>query len=327
MNIVHIIGNGFDLNLGLKTDYKSFYNYYLQAAAKSPGVEALKKGMSDVIINWSDLEIALGEYTKHINSTEEFDEIFEDILNELSDYLGKEENTLAITKVPSYKFYEDLWNPQQYLPTSDRNTLVSFKGNRTTSGNDVNIISLNYTQTIERLLNNLKSRARILNLYADRAVYLNAVEHLHGFLDNRMILGVNDVSQISNSSFHTNEDVLNVLVKPFCNKVSKETTDDKCIKLVNDADLICIFGCSLGDSDKYWWELIGNWLKGDKKLIIFKKSGNTNPRMAYINNRVERIIKDTFLSQTKLNEAEKKMAIDKIYVAANTNMFSELLIK
>ena len=29
MNIVYLFGNGFDRNLGLNTDYKSFYNYYM----------------------------------------------------------------------------------------------------------------------------------------------------------------------------------------------------------------------------------------------------------------------------------------------------------
>ena len=30
MNLVHIIGNGFDLNQGLPTSYAHFYEYYFQ---------------------------------------------------------------------------------------------------------------------------------------------------------------------------------------------------------------------------------------------------------------------------------------------------------
>ena len=29
MKVVYLIGNGFDLNLGLKTSYSDFYTYYL----------------------------------------------------------------------------------------------------------------------------------------------------------------------------------------------------------------------------------------------------------------------------------------------------------
>jgi hypothetical protein len=29
MNILFLIGNGFDLNLGMKTRYVDFYNYYI----------------------------------------------------------------------------------------------------------------------------------------------------------------------------------------------------------------------------------------------------------------------------------------------------------
>ena len=35
MNIVHIIGNGFDLNLDLKTSYKDFYDYYIKINSKN----------------------------------------------------------------------------------------------------------------------------------------------------------------------------------------------------------------------------------------------------------------------------------------------------
>lgn len=30
MNILYLIGNGFDLNLNLKTSYKDFYNFILE---------------------------------------------------------------------------------------------------------------------------------------------------------------------------------------------------------------------------------------------------------------------------------------------------------
>ena len=35
MNIAYLIGNGFDLNLGLKTKYMDFYKYYLEQESKN----------------------------------------------------------------------------------------------------------------------------------------------------------------------------------------------------------------------------------------------------------------------------------------------------
>ena len=38
MNIVFLIGNGFDLNLGLKTRYRNFYDYYVALPKKNGAV-------------------------------------------------------------------------------------------------------------------------------------------------------------------------------------------------------------------------------------------------------------------------------------------------
>ena len=39
MNIVHIIGNGFDLNLDLKTSYRHFYEYYKNQESKNENIK------------------------------------------------------------------------------------------------------------------------------------------------------------------------------------------------------------------------------------------------------------------------------------------------
>lgn len=43
--------------------------------------------------------------------------------------------------------------------------------------------------------------------------------------------------------------------------------------MIYDSFIICIFGMSIGNTDKMWWEKIIDWLKvnGDNKLIIFVK--------------------------------------------------------
>ena len=46
MNTLFLIGNGFDLSLGLPTDYKSFYKYYLTTNSSSAVIEALKRNIS-----------------------------------------------------------------------------------------------------------------------------------------------------------------------------------------------------------------------------------------------------------------------------------------
>lgn len=67
MNITFLIGNGFDLGLGLASDYKSFYPYFIENANKDNIIRhEIEKAGKDNYVNWSDLESALGRFTAKI---------------------------------------------------------------------------------------------------------------------------------------------------------------------------------------------------------------------------------------------------------------------
>ena len=53
MKSLFLIGNGFDLSIGLPTDHKSFYNYYLTTKSPSAVIEKLKQTISPDEENWS----------------------------------------------------------------------------------------------------------------------------------------------------------------------------------------------------------------------------------------------------------------------------------
>lgn len=55
MNILFIIGNGFDLNLNMKTAYSDFYSHYIKQESPSPVVKIMKEDISQSFQNWSDL--------------------------------------------------------------------------------------------------------------------------------------------------------------------------------------------------------------------------------------------------------------------------------
>lgn len=58
MNITFLVGNGFDLNLGLRTSYETFYKYYIK---KEPH-DLIAKFIKDDYRLWADLELGLGEF-------------------------------------------------------------------------------------------------------------------------------------------------------------------------------------------------------------------------------------------------------------------------
>nr|WP_320119497.1 bacteriophage abortive infection AbiH family protein [uncultured Marinifilum sp.] len=323
MNILFIIGNGFDLNLGLKTSYSHFYEHYKSINTQSSSINKLKKVIDKDLKNWSDLELAFGEYTDEIESVEEFNVVFEDIGDKLADYLEKEEHNFDFSKIDKESFFEYLSFPEHSLLPADKNKLSKFREKWNTSPWNVNIITFNYTKSIEKLIGNPQSKVRI-GTHDSRPIVLQGIEHIHGYMNERMVLGVNDVSQIANTSFHNNQEVLVALVKEKCNQAQKHTIDELCQKQISTANLICIFGSSIGDTDNMWWDIIGNQLKRDCHIIIFDKNDKISRRRGYKIAPVEQKRKDFFLSKTNLTEEEKKKASNNIFCALNTDMFKEI---
>ena len=62
MNVTFLIGNGFDLGIGLKTAYSDFYDVYCHPLDRD-GMQ-IRRFKSDLLTNyenWSDFEMAFGE--------------------------------------------------------------------------------------------------------------------------------------------------------------------------------------------------------------------------------------------------------------------------
>ena len=327
MNILYILGNGFDLNLGLKTSYKDFYDYYKSIESSKKNVNDLKKNISNNYKNWSDLELALGKYTEELKTLDDFDEVFEDILNQLAEYLKKEESKFNSNKVNKEKFFENLVKPEDFLPLADKNKIKIFKNKFQSHNWNIDIVTFNYTTIIEKIIDQNKNIKighhpnYLLN------VTLREIEHIHGYLDERMVLGVNDISQLKNKEFQKNQDVIEAIVKDKCNKAIRHTIDDLFKTKIEQADFICIFGASIGDTDNMWWELLGEKLKSKPTpLIIFTKGEEViSPRIGYKNNRTERNMRNYFLKKTRLSDEEIDKISGDIYVALDSTMFKELI--
>jgi len=109
MNITYLIGNGFDLNLGLDTRYSDFYDYYLeQPDPEKSNLKKLRQSISSYCdknnileekINWSDAELGLGQFTNEFVDVENGDgqiaECHQEICEALSEYLIGQQNRFA----------------------------------------------------------------------------------------------------------------------------------------------------------------------------------------------------------------------------------------
>lgn len=324
MNILFLIGNGFDLNLGLKTRYLDFIKYYLDIESINEVVQKHKNNILKDYPNWSDLELALGAYTENILLPTEFDLFFEDILDHLGDYLTEQEQILHINKINISKFLEYLCYPDQSLPQGDRNKILTFKEKWESHEWYIRIITFNYTYILDKLLQEFKKESVVGTHHNEIKIKFRGLEHIHGYVDNRMIMGVNDIGQIKNQDFHKNPDIVEAFIKPKCNAAQKHTIDEWCEDQIKSANLICIFGSSLGETDAHWWKEIGERLRDDCKLIIFTKGEEIKIRKGYLRGRVERDIKQLFLKRTGLSGEDRISTEEKIFIGVNTDVFSKM---
>lgn len=319
MNILFFIGNGFDINIGMNTRYSDFYNYYQKVKSQNHTVRKVKSNISSNIENWSDLELALGSYTTNLKGLNDFDEMFEDIGLELSKFLQAEEKKIDYSTLDSKKAQIYLTYPERYLLPADKIKVQNFKNKWSSSNWNINIVTFNYTKSLEKIIGykkNIQFNTRT------NITTLKSIEHIHGYTDDRMVMGVNDVSQIKNKAFHKKQEILEALIKSNCNQVQKHTIDDLCKSQISSANLICIFGSSIGESDKMWWELIGERLKNDCRLIIFERCQEVDPRIRYRLARFEREVRNKFLSKTNLTESEKSKINEKIDIGLNSDIFN-----
>lgn len=326
MNTLFILGNGFDLNLKLKTKYSEFYTYYQKIKSESPIVKDLKKDMLSDYDSWADLEIAIGKYTQHLKSVKEYDELIEDIGENLATYLELQEADFDFQKINKESFFHYLCFPEKSLSIGQAEQISEYRKKWSNSYWYVNIVTLNYTRSVEKIIGDFKRGTNIgLQENSSVPISLLSLEHIHGYTDERMVIGVNDISQISNLEFQKEDDILESLVKTFCNKALDHKIERTFENQINDANLICIYGSSIGETDACWWETIAKRLKEDCRLIIFSHGHEVRPRVGHKNNRAAKKTRDLFLNRANLTEEEKIVIRDKIFVTINSKLFEKMI--
>lgn len=109
MNITFMIGNGFDLNLNLKTGYKDFYKYYIERT-KDDNDDIISRSVEKNYELWADLELGLGRFLKDIDATQidDFLDSKANLESILTDYLAKESAKFNIAD--ENKFVEEFTN-------------------------------------------------------------------------------------------------------------------------------------------------------------------------------------------------------------------------
>ena len=71
MDIVYLIGNGFDIKLGLKTRYAEFYKWYMtREPSEYAAVNEFRSAIDPNHELWADMEWAMCQYLKEVKREE-----------------------------------------------------------------------------------------------------------------------------------------------------------------------------------------------------------------------------------------------------------------
>lgn len=304
--ITFLIGNGFDINVGLKTRYKDFYKYYL----KNNPNDMLAKSIGKDCAYWSDLEEGLGMYTARVSKKEadEFWKSEERLETSLADYLELQMGRIYVSDENreriAHKMRQALMNFYEELPKEQKQFLLE---RIQAMKHDVqySFISFNYTDAFDRCVEWTRERFnRTLGVHQyggfSKYHFIGNVLHIHGTTNEDMILGVNDVTQIGNKDFADDLSYRQWLIKEESNKRLAQNKVQEMRDIIDKSKIICVFGLSLGTTDKMWWNYLCMWLYKDEahRLILFARREVTAGRMTRMRLFLEQ---DSFLERFKRN--------------------------
>ena len=268
MNVLYILGNGFDKPQGMHTSYPEFYQYLMKTNG-SPLLEQMKKEIDADKKFWSDMEEALGVFTSKVKTEEDMDSLHEELSQHLQDYLKNEDANFVPSNEMRSKVKWDLMHPEEYLAEADIEAFNKYIQtiSKDSLGIDYYVMTLNYTSTFEKLLSVAGPNPQLV-LNEKKRYYLHDIYHVHGQLGDTIIIGVDNRDQIRNSSFWHSDEIASFLIKADANAAMKNLRHRNCERLIQKANLIVLFGVSFGETDIRWWKLIGEELKKRKDLGI-----------------------------------------------------------
>lgn len=230
---------------------------------------------------------------------------------------------------------------------------------------DYQFIVFNYTKVFENFIEAFRKKVRRkLNSFTYKFFGDERFEHLllgetiyiHGNLSENMIFVVNDSSQIADYREAKSHKIDRFLLKPYSNSLIHNRDYEDAKKVIRDSNIICIYGMSLGETDKLWWDMISKWLATDerKHLVIFTYCNECeaiNERIKEHKNRLNSVsvtkyfdrvdiedelkerqkevsenLKKKFLGYSNLVDGAKEAIKERIHIIINANLFGGKII-
>lgn len=332
MNITFMIGNGFDVGLGMKTGFKDFFPVYLAQSEKKPQeIKRLAKEIKNDFQTWSDFELQMGQYTALFGSGEigKIIQQFRDFQTEFMKYLKEKQKELSFQDktaiaelmLSALKGFYTTTN----LQNRSSETIEKIFRARAVEKRQFHFISFNYTCALENCLDTIPDRLVEIRKVGKSTIkdVVGKIIHVHGTERNVPIMGVGDSYQIANKELASNERFLRYFVKPKINAAHRTNQDVETSTLISNSTIICVYGMSLGATDKNWWNEVLLWLKenSERQLVIFDYDPEFSNTSQFDWIEKEYSILDKLASYNNASEQDIEMLRPRIHIAVNKNIF------
>jgi hypothetical protein len=346
MRILFLIGNGFDINLGLNTKYSDVLNNYISVKTTDKNIsmfqEELRKNRKEW---WSDLEKQLGDYTEYFDNNNyiNYENIYKSLCLKIIELFSYEQFRIDYDKYKAIipkDFMKHISEFYTHLPPIDKKAVLA--DINTTGGKldfHYDFLSFNYTEVINKLVSKSKEfyskdhYAVKTDLINNRLVthHLGQVINIHGSLEEDFIMGVDNIEQIKNIELQNNEIFTTKIVKPKLNTSLKRDSEIVAKRIIDFSQIICTFGMSIGITDKTWWNYILDWLgkKNNRHLIIFYHNDKIDIRLTGTKlDNINEALNKLLINHSPLVNEESKQVINRIHIVTNKqNMFNMNILK
>lgn len=339
MNVTFLIGNGFDIQLGLNTRYSQFLHWYVKTPSADTDIANFKRKLASDHNSrwWSDAEEAMGamfgEYTNE--NIEKYYRCIRDFKQQLAVYLRSEQERCDYSNKSEIarKFSSFLQTYQTEIMLNQSAQYFQRKAESATYA----FINFNYTNTLTNLIQCCGGPRSVVGRYSyagnSYLDYIGTVIPIHGDLSSSIIMGVNDENQIRNSEGVLSPKARRTLIKPAVNKALNREEDAHAERVIETSDAIVLYGLSIGKTDRKWWDLLRDWMlrSPTHRIVWFTKSNqdDLDPMMPedlldYVENQ-----REILLSRLRVSKAHKSydQIKQQIFIIRNTQKLNFNIVK
>lgn len=236
------VGNGFDLALGYKTSYKYFSEseQFRGLINNNKLAEYIYTKFQTNDCKWVDIEVELANYSNH--------------LIELNSVNNKEEN-----KRFKNEHQELSYRLKSYLQSENggqsSKKMIGLRDKWLQENDFIHIINFNYTRTCETFFHKKTKRIEMRNVHG-------TLDYNLGNTENNTVLGIDESQKINP-------------IHSFIYKSSNQNIDVVGLKdKINHAEKYIFFGCSMGESDEWYFKELFQTARNKSFYIYYYGSDN-----------------------------------------------------